>query len=250
MLGGDGSRLFKMHSWNPGTVYWPGPESATTPDLMTPPPFKYKGVPQEVQTDINRFGETYKTWKLLEEFGVDRLEWRQPLKHIELGFWSEDIFATMKELIGDQLHSSQSFTFFRSPGLELGRCYHRFDIKRWPATRRNTDGARQVDWFVPELCEPPLSPDAVLKNNRSAELRRLEASNPMYALPAWLDRGDEKLLFLIDGNIVTEAFVDSWRSTDISKHLQADPWETDFVFEPLNFDYRWVDVPVPEWVEL
>ena len=56
---------------------------------MTPPPFSYLGVPDEVQEKTKRHGPGIHTWDLLAEAGVDTLYWRQPLKHIEINFWSE-----------------------------------------------------------------------------------------------------------------------------------------------------------------
>ena len=57
--------------------------------------------------------------------------------------------------------------------------------------------------------------------------------------------------------MVTKEFVDRWQATEISKHLREDNWETDLWFVPSNvgfesenIDYRWVDVPIPEGIEL
>lgn len=251
MLRGQGSRLFKMHFWHPSTVFWPGPETATTNDPMTPPPFMYLGVPEEIQEETNRLGHANKTWDDLEAAGIRRLYWRQPLKHLELGFWSDDVYSAVKSLIGDQLSYRHSFTFSQTNWSE-GRSYSQFGISRWPEPRRNVDGVKMVDWFVPELCNPPLREDAVLRGSWRREIGRVvrDGGTFEYALPSWLDRGSERVLHLGESHIVTESFVERWRATDISKHLQEAPWESDFVFLPVDFNYRWVDVAVPAGIGL
>ena len=256
MLKGPGSELFRMHSSHPGTLFWPGSEYATTNDPMTPPPFQYITVPEHVQDEINREGVSTGTWELLETAGVEKLYWRQPLKHIEPGFWSEDVYAAMKGLIGDQLSHYRSFEFIPSTAETSGTTYYEFRIGTWPNERRAEDRLRLQDYAIPELCTPALPDDAVVAGKFRRACSALNWSVEL-AVPSWLDRGSEKVLRLGSARMVTKEFVDRWQATEISKHLREDNWETDLWFVPSNvgfesenIDYRWVDVPIPEGIEL
>lgn len=221
---------------------------------MTPPPFSYLGVPDEVQEETNRHGPGIHTWDLLAEAGVDTLYWRQPLKHIEVNFWSEDVYSSMKGLMGDQLSFENSFSFSNPRGPT--RRYYQFRIEPWPGRRFTDDGVRATDWIVPELCEPPLAPDSLLKGPRKA-LRNLKDQRVELAIPSWLNRGSGSSFSVNASQLVTGEFVERWRSTEISKYLREQNWEHDIDFVPSNvgfaadrnIDYRWVDVPVPDGVE-
>ena len=205
MLQGPGPQVFQMHSFHPGMVFWPPENSASTRDLMTPPPFTYLTVPDEIIDDIDEFGCGYQTWERLEEAGVEKLYWRQPLKHIELGFWSEDVYSAMKELLEDQLSYLRSFVFSH---LWTGdRRYYQHRIRPWPEKRRD-DAGRLQDYVVPELCSPALPADARVANNLRTALReagvrqglQVSPKKPLgdsiedgarieLAIPSWLNRG-------------------------------------------------------------
>ena len=245
-----------MHSGHPGTVSWQGPEYALTNDPMTPPPFQYLTVPEAIQEETNRLGYSNKTWEQLEQAGVEKLYWRQPLKHIELRYWSADVYFAMKELIGDQLSHYRSFEFIQSPVSTTGRTYYEFRISAWPNQRRGEDKFLLQDYVIPELCVPALPADAVVAKNFSKALSSVGAAVEL-AVPSWLDRGSEKVLRLGSPHMVTKEFVERWQATEISKHLRKDNWENDLWFVPSNvgfesenIDYRWVDVLIPEGIEL
>lgn len=249
-LNGPGPQLFTVHFWHPGYMTYMPPDETGERDLQTPPPYLMRGIPDGLHEQLNKYGDNANNWDLLEEAGVEELHWRQPLRHLEVNYWSEDVYSAMKELIGEQLSHSRSFVF--SHHLSPSRRYYQFRIERWPG-KLLRDGQWVLPWFVPELCNPAF--ESAVARLLAPAVSQIDGEVE-FALPAWLHR-ESKILSFRSGYAVTEEFVERWRSTEVSQHLRKQNWESDLDFAPTNLgfkgqrvNYRWVDVEPPEELEL
>ena len=257
LLNGEGSRLFQLHTSRPGggVVYLPDAESIEPP---TPPEFLLGCLPEDVREDAIAYCQSIGPYSALMamEAGVEELEWREPLQELEGNLVSEDVFGTLVEVFGDGVESLGTVDlWFGSRGRR--RRYHavRFG-PGWPA--RPTDSfaelARTAELVVKAECLPPLDRDYA---SVGGEISASAKDGPLeLAFPSWLDRDDR--MIRINRAVVTEGLVKRWRATETSRYLQGDNSEHDLWFTETvgGFDlrdraitYRWVEAPVPDWVD-
>ena len=238
------SRFMPYHDGEPW--FQPLPDDYDSFDPPDPPPFLLNdGLPADVRDRVLAEGYHGETIKNLVESGVERIEWRQPNLHLEPWFISDDVFQALNEIAPGSFESVVSISVF----FYNTRLYHKFEPVL-PARMRDADGRRSdpntIDGrplVLTDQCEPPIEPgqrirDAVWENE-----------NMVLAYPSWMAR-DDMLLAPLGSRVVTEGFVEAWRSTEISRHLRESHWEHDIEFIPSNgttsnktAKYRWVDVP-------
>ncbi len=235
-----------MSRFPPGFLHFtPHDEGSIEP--MDPPRFYVRDLPEPYRSLAIANGESWSAsiFEDLSAAGVTELEWRQPFRYIEGQLVSEDVYDTMRELVPDQVYST-ALLFLHERG--KGRRYEllRFRPGVFPPPTDAT-GPRAKYWLLWDQCVPPVNPDTYATFKHDVEL----------ALASWMDRDD--YIMTIANGVVTEGFVNRWRSTLISQHLWAQNWEHDFDFvespagfhsHRFNITYRWVDAPPPDGIEL
>ncbi len=225
----------------------PLPEEYDSYDPPDPPQFLLGNLPADVRDRVLAEGQHGDTVKMLAESGVDRLEWRQPLLHLEPDLLSDDVFQTLNEIAPGSFRSvAQIELFFRR--WDEARLYHVFEPVLWPSLTKDADGRvaqpRVADGqpaVLVDECEPPVAEGERISNALSANMEMV------LAYPLWLAR-DDRLLAPLSVPAVTEGFVEAWRSTEISHRLREAHWEHDIEFTASNGTpwssprFRWVDV--------
>jgi hypothetical protein len=238
--------------WHPDTVFYMDRDGV---EPLTPPRFLLWNLPADLR---EKFLEHSEIWPWGESWidavlatGVDTLEWRQPLCHIEGDLVSDDVFGAMVEVFGDQVRSQRSIYVSWGSSRKL---YHEVE---WPVgwpfliDEPGRTESRRLGLVVRDQCVPALPGDGHLPGLIHAVEGPVEL-----AFPSWMDRDDRVLNF--NHSVMTEGLVDKWRATEISQHLQQDNSEHDMWFVETaggyhshlhDVSFRWVDAPVPEWVE-
>ena len=256
-MAGHDCRLFRLVMEHPDTVtYLPSEwlDDNYHHDPMTPPGYLIGGLPDEIAEQVARLGAAWSNdpYADLSAAGVEVLEWRYPLRHVEGQLVSDDVFAALSQLLPGQIHSDQKFLIDSSN--KPRSAYHRFRVDAWPSVGYSSPGWNSlIAW---DECEPSELASASGRGLMSVEFAKLSKrlGGLTFAVPRWLDRDDR----VLQDMVVTESFRDRWLRTEISKFLRGEQWEIDVgFFEPAllrlryakNVSYRWVDVPVPEGIE-
>ena len=245
----DGSRLFEIHTHHPGDVrYFPHPDYV---EPIDPPRFLIGDLPAEIRDDFAANGEPDR-FDVLGDLGIESLEWRQPLRHLEYEWVSQDVFDAWCEL-APNVESIRSFVFTNG---QREQRYHAVGAERWPPRRTDDDGRAWTYWVLDEHGDPLVEPGQSLPKL----LRSSDDPLTIY-YPSWLDR-DDVMMWLGHPKTVTEGFVERWRETDISKMLRAADFETDLAFLESNgqlygnkkhhhreIKFRWLEMPQPDHID-
>ena len=212
------------------------------PDL---PPFLIGPghLPSELRNEILENGFSLTTWDRVVEVGVDKLTWRigTPLGHLGGRFEggelvSHPVFEALVAIAPGSFYSRAVFRIARGQASS----YHLLGINRFPMEDNDPSELDDRPTVIGPSCHPPF--DGGYEESITALAQHNDA---VIALPKWLDRSD-KVILIGYSRLVTEDFVEQWRSTEISKHLRENNFEYDIQFSPWrpggNKKYCWVDV--------
>ena len=241
------SKLYEIHTHHPGQLRY-FPESG---EPIDPPRFLISDLPAALQEQYASEGEP-DTFDALDELGIETLEWRQPLRHLEHEWVSQDVFDTWREL-APNVESIRSFVFTS----QRESRYHAVGAMQWPPARTDSDGRGWTYWALDEHGDPLVEPGQSLLSL----LRSPEGPTTIF-YPSWLDR-DDVMMKLGHTKTVTSGFVERWRQTDISKMLREADFETDLAFIETNgqlfghknkpyqrqVEFRWIDIPQPDDID-
>ena len=242
-----------MYFHHPDLLQYYGGDEAGEPS--DPPRFLVSDLPEHLRLKLIERGEIWPRrqdpFAALLDAGVDELEWRQPLCHLERDLVADDVFGALQELLPDDIRSSLVISL-RGPGARPRR-YHKIEWSAgWPLRDGDAVATKRDGFVVRELCRPAL-------DDSEPSIVRALASAPddvELAFPSWMDRDDR--ILCMNHPVVTEGLVERWRATSISRHLREDNAERDlwFVESAGGYKkrgrpaaYRWVDVPTPDWVD-
>ena len=231
---GSGPDLFRM-STLPANWVWTPPGGVEPPD---PPPFLVEELSGDVREQVVEYGNL----GALAESGVDRLVWRQQPRHIEADFLSEEVFQAVSELLPGCVVSKAEFDVVDPTRGSSVHRYHWFTFQEFPSDEDGGAGS----WLLPNLCDPPIPANLdLLDTERLLHQRLREGVVTTLAFASGTARDDKLNRF--NRPVVTSSLVAQWRSTNISRSLNADNYEHDFYFTPSNggfpeaVNYRWVD---------
>lgn len=250
-MNANGSKLFDFSTVAPGKIVYYGDDS----EPATPPRFLISELPEAIREPSMKWGELWPSGEDALEVvlaaGVHELEWRQPLRHIEDELVSDEVFAALSQVFGEDVSSDLSLGLFHQAGET--RLYHRVCWSPgWPLMGGDPSRAATLgELVVREQCSPPLTHE-----HQAIREALASADGPVeLAFPSWLDR-DDRILH-INKPVVAEGLRSRWEATQISQHLRSDNSEHDIWFTASaggydlhgrNITFRWVDAPVPDWV--
>jgi len=254
----NGSTLYRLltHPWQ-DVRYFPDPypedrdEQDAYVEPHDPPRFLLGNLPADLRDRYAAEGEPHSLDAVLEA-GVESLEWRNHLRHLEHEWISEAVFDALHE-IAPNMRSLQSFVFIYG---DIHRRYHVPTTKQWPPERKDDKGRVLDYWMLDKNGDQLLAPGQGL----SAFMRERDLQELTLFYPSWMDR-DDVVMWLGPTKVVTEGFVSRWRETEISRYLQQADFEDDLAFRKSNgqlsdhssatqkVSFEWIDVPRPDWVE-